>query len=477
METQYSLDFMAANHIMLLSEGLADVEVAYVKELTQESLRERIMRHHFPKQVHWRAYTREALSAALVRHGSIDSSIKDESLTMEEKTSLDKLANDAPAVNLVNSLILDVLPLDASDIHFEVDGDKMVVRCRVHGALRVFYKDSAERFRAVATRIKLLANLNILETRRPQEGRMTLTLNNREIHMRVSCVPLARGESIVLRIFNRSELLRTPENLGFSKRSIEEIRKMFKKPYGLILATGPTGSGKTTTLRAFLSEISSESKKTITLEDPIEYLMPGIDQIPIRDDIELTFSSLLRRILRQDPDIIMVGEIRDGETAQLSVRAALTGHLVVSTLHTNDAPSAVKRLVDMGVPPYLIAGILRGVMAQRLVPELCPHCLKFRPLTDEEQTYVKRYGEDFSETGESAGCNRCGNTGYQGRTAIMESFSVTPELESAISRQQGNGTQWDVMLKTINCTPMIFHGFEKVEDRVISLTELRKVLG
>jgi len=477
MESQYTLDFMAANHIMLLNEGAADVEVAYVEELTQENLRERIIRHHFPKQVRWRAYTREALSAALVRHGSIDSSVKDESLTEEEKISLDKLANDAPAVNLVNSLILDALSLDASDIHLEVDGDKMVVRCRVHGALRIVYRDSAERFRAAATRIKLLANLNILETRRPQDGRMTLTLNNREIHMRVSCVPLARGESIVLRIFNRSELLRTPENLGFSRRTIDEIRRMFRKPYGLILATGPTGSGKTTTLRAFLSEISGESKKTITLEDPIEYLMPGVDQIPIRDDIGLTFTSLLKRILRQDPDIIMVGEIRDGETAQLAVRAALTGHLVLSTLHTNDAPSAVKRLVDMGVPSYLIAGVLRGVMAQRLVPRLCSHCLKFRPLMDEEQGYAKQYGEKILETGESAGCNRCDNTGYQGRTAIVESFSVSSELESAISLRQDNGAQWEAVLEFVTCTPMIFHGFEKVRNGVISLIELRKVLG
>jgi len=474
MGRQYTLDFMAANHIMLLREDSAEVEVAYVEELTQEGLRERIKRHHFPKQVCWRPYSREALSAALVRYGSIDSSVRD---SEEEKISLDKLANDAPAVNLVNSLILDALSLDASDIHLEVDGDKMVVRCRVHGSLRVFHTDSAERFGAVATRIKLLANLNILETRRPQDGRMTLGLNDKEIHMRVSCVPLARGESIVLRIFNRSELLRTPENLGFSSWAIEEIRRMFRKPYGLILATGPTGSGKTTTLRAFLSEISVESKKTITLEDPIEYLMPGIDQIPIREDIGLTFTSLLKRILRQDPDIIMVGEIRDGETAQLSVRAALTGHLVLSTLHTNDAPSAIKRLVDMGVPSYLIAGVLRGVMAQRLVPELCPHCVEIRPLMNEEANYVEGHGEKFSETGESSGCDRCENTGYRDRTAIMEFFSVTPELESAISLQQGSGKQWEAVLKTVDCTPMILHGFEKVKKRDISLVELRKVLG
>lgn len=477
MGAQYTLNFMAANHIMLLNESSAEVEVAYVEELTQEGLRERIVRHHFPKQVRWRAYSREALSAALVKYGSIDSSIKGKGLTEEERVSLDKLANDAPAVNLVNSLILDSLSLDASDIHLEVDGDEMVARCRVHGVLRIFHRDSVERFRAVATRIKLLANLNILETRRPQDGRMTLALNNREIHMRVSCVPLARGESVVLRIFNRSELLRTPENLGFSEWAIDEIRKMFKKPYGLILATGPTGSGKTTTLRAFLSEVSGESKKTITLEDPIEYLMPGVDQIPIRDDIGLTFTSLLKRILRQDPDIIMVGEIRDGETAQLAVRAALTGHLVLSTLHTNDAPSAIKRLVDMGVPSYLIAGTLCGVMAQRLVPELCPNCMKIRPLMDEEEDYVEQQGGKLTETGESAGCNQCGNSGYQGRTAIMEFFSVTPTLESAISRQQGNGERWEAVLNAVDCTPMIFHGLEKVRNRDVSLIELRKILG
>ena len=289
-----------------------------------------------------------------------------------ENLALDKLANDAPVINLVNSIISEAIRREASDIHIEGFTERMVVRYRLDGILQTVRELERERFPAVATRIKIMANLNIMERRRPQDGRITVHLGDDRVDMRVSAIPIAGGESFVLRLFAGKRAPLALEQLGLDPAGLEELMGMAGRPNGLILINGPTGSGKTTTLNALLERIRSDAKKIITIEDPIEYVIDGVAQIQTNERIGLGFDTLLRRVLRQDPNIIMVGEIRDTQTAELAVRAALTGHLVLSTLHTRDAVSVIPRLKNMQIEPYLIAAVLRGSVAQRLVRRLCP---------------------------------------------------------------------------------------------------------
>ena len=392
---QYGLEFIRRYQAVKVAENESSVTVALGPESDPAVLEGKLQRHHAPKAVHFRRVESADFRSALARLFS-DVSVGGEASGgaggapvsggsgSPDTSSLDRITGDAPTVNLVNSIILDAVRLGASDIHVERDEVRMTVRYRLDGLLRTAGTHSPERFASVSSRIKLMANLNIMESRKPQDGRLTATLDGRDVHMRLSVVPLIQGESLVLRLFHREEDLIDPGHLGFPGETVEALRRLFRYPHGLILVTGPTGSGKTTTLSAFLAEIKDERKKIITLEDPVEYIIPGIDQIQVNEDIGLTFGTLLRRVLRQDPDVLMVGEIRDGETASLAIRAALTGHLVLATLHTNDAPSAVTRLVDMEIPPYLLGAVLRGVLAQRLVRTLCPRCREKVPLKPAE---------------------------------------------------------------------------------------------
>ncbi|MBB5218180.1 MAG: type II/IV secretion system protein [Treponema sp.] len=362
-ERQYSLNFIRKNNAFFISEDSEKVTAGYT-EKTPESALESIRTYH-GKKIEFIKVEQSKLAYWI---GKKDGLNDDEKIIPEEnENKIDDFSNDAPAVNLVNSICIEGIKKGASDIHVESFENSASVRYRMNGLLEKSFDIKKEIFAKISSRIKLMSGMNILEHRLPQDGRMSVNVDSRTTDIRVSSIPSSDGESIVMRILSRNSTLNNIEELGFLNTQINDIKNMLKIPHGLILVTGPTGSGKTTTLHSMLKEITDEKIKIISIEDPVEYKIKGVNQIQVNEEIGLTFSSILRRVLRQDPDVIMVGEIRDSETASLAVRAALTGHLVLSTIHTNDAVSAIDRLKNMGIPPYMIASVLKGAISQRLV--------------------------------------------------------------------------------------------------------------
>lgn len=338
----------------------------------------------------------------------------------------------APAVRLTNSIINQAIATNASDIHIEPFEHHVAVRYRVDGVLFESNRIPQSLYSAVSTRIKIMAGMNIAEKRLPQDGRIELETKGRSYDFRVSSLPTVFGEKIVIRVLDRTTFDFTRDKLGFTERENEMLDKIIRMPYGIVLLTGPTGSGKTTTLYSLLSEVNTPDKNIVTIEDPVEYMLPGINQVQVNPKAGLTFAAGLRSILRQDPDIIMIGEIRDEETAQIAVRAAITGHLVLSTLHTNDAPGAITRLVDMGVEPYLAADAIVAVIAQRLVRKLCPNCRE--PYTAEGNEMMILNLDKPVRLYRAVGCPACQNSGYRGRTAIHEVMMVGREHRNIIAR-------------------------------------------
>ena len=338
----------------------------------------------------------------------------------------------APAVRLTNSIINQAIATNASDIHIEPFEHHVAVRYRVDGVLFESNRIPQNLYSAVSTRIKIMAGMNIAEKRLPQDGRIELEVKGRSYDFRVSSLPTVFGEKIVIRVLDRTTFDYTRDKLGFTERENEMMDRIIRMPYGIVLLTGPTGSGKTTTLYSLLSEVNTPDKNIVTIEDPVEYMLPGINQVQVNPKAGLTFAAGLRSILRQDPDIIMIGEIRDEETAQIAVRAAITGHLVLSTLHTNDAPGAITRLVDMGVEPYLAADAIVAVIAQRLVRKLCPNCRE--PYTAEGNEMMILNLDKPVRLYRAVGCPACQNSGYRGRTAIHEVMMVGREHRNIIAR-------------------------------------------
>jgi general secretion pathway protein E len=381
--------------------------------------------------------------------GSEDS--EDESRTVdddelwEDPEQLRDLASEAPVIRLVNHIISQALEVKASDIHFEPFRDLLKVRFRIDGVLHDIETVSKRLQPAITSRLKLMGKMNIAEMRLPQDGRIKVREGQREIDIRVSSLPTLFGESVVLRLLNREEVQLDLGILGISAYILGDFEKIISRPYGLILVTGPTGSGKTTTLYGVMNRINAPDKKIITVEDPVEYQLDGINQIQIRPKIGLGFASALRNILRQDPDVILIGEIRDAETAEIAIQSALTGHLVFSTLHTNDAASAITRLQEMGVESYLLSSCLLAVMAQRLVRKICPHCgaaYDLPPGFFEE--VVQALGVDStqapSEVWRGKGCAHCANTGFSGRTGIYELIQVNDEIRRLIVKDADSGS-------------------------------------
>ena len=363
----------------------------------------------------------------------------------EDPEQLRDLASEAPVIRLVNHIISQALEVKASDIHFEPFRDLLKVRFRIDGVLHDIETVSKRLQPAITSRLKLMAKMNIAEMRLPQDGRIKVREGQREIDIRVSSLPTLFGESVVLRLLNREEVRLELETLGISADILGDFEKIISRPYGLILVTGPTGSGKTTTLYGAMNRINAPDKKIVTVEDPVEYQLDGINQIQIRPKIGLSFASALRNILRQDPDVILVGEIRDAETAEIAIQSALTGHLVFSTLHTNDAASAITRLQEMGVESYLLSSCLLAVMAQRLVRKICPHCgaaYDLPPGFFEE--VVQALGVDStqapSEVWRGKGCANCANTGFSGRTGIYELIQVDDEIRRLIVKGADSGS-------------------------------------
>ncbi len=388
---------------------------------------------------------------------------------------IDAQGQNPSVIKFVNQLLIEALAADATDIHIEPFETKLRVRFRVDGImLEQTTPPGLNRFKsAIASRVKIMAQLNIAERRMPQDGRIRIKMAGEEFDLRVSVLPTRWGETVNMRILNRKNIFYDLEHLGLTGGQLDLIQRLIDLPHGIVLVTGPTGSGKTTTLYAVLQKINVGDMKIITIEDPIEYQLEGVSQVQIHEKIELSFARALRSFLRHDPDIILVGEIRDPETAQIAIQAALTGHLVFSTVHTNDAPGAVTRLIDMGVEPFLVASAFEGIIAQRLVRRICQHCKEedkpSAPLLEE----VKRTFPDRKEFKfwKGKGCPACKYTGYKGRVAIFEIMMMTEEIRSLVTRNSPTGI---LRQQAVNegLTTLRMDGWSKVLDGVTSIREV-----
>ena len=408
---------------------------------------------------------------------SIDNNDTLENITLESGTEdLLDLAGRAPVVKLVNTFFFQAVQSRASDIHIESYEQEVKVRFRIDGVLHNRYTLSKQHVAALISRLKVMANLNIAERRLPQDGRCRIKIGEKEIDVRVSTIPNSGGERVVLRLLDKTSARFGLDELGFDPETESTFRKLINKPHGIILLTGPTGSGKTTTLYGALSELNTEERNIMTVEDPIEYKLPGVGQMQIQPKINLTFANSLRHILRQDPDVIMVGEIRDLETARIAIQSALTGHLVLSTLHTNDSASAVTRLIDMGIEPYLVCSSVIGIMAQRLVRAICPEC-KIKHTPNEEEIIV--LNNHTFESGKNvlykgSGCQFCLNTGYKGRTGIFELMIMTDQLRELVVENARSNLIKQAALKN-NMKTLFEDGMRKVFAGETTIEEVLRV--
>ncbi|MEL7632652.1 MULTISPECIES: GspE/PulE family protein [Sporomusa] len=388
-----------------------------------------------------------------------------------------QLTDDAPVVSIVNSIISQAIKERASDIHIEPQDKLLRVRFRMDGVLREVVTFPRHTHAAIISRIKIMSEMDIAEKRLPQDGRIKVQEFGREIDLRVSTLPTISGEKIVLRILDKQTVILDVNGLGFAAANLTVYRKLYSQSHGMILTTGPTGAGKTTTLYSTLTEISTPGKNVITVEDPVEYRLDGINQVQVNYKAGLTFSNGLRSILRQDPNVIMVGEIRDRETADIAVRAALTGHLVFSTLHTNDAPGAVIRLIDMGLEPFLVASAVLGIVAQRLVRIICPDCKQqYTPAAESpEWHFLLTNGfKDRPGLYRGVGCPRCSHTGYLGRMAIHEVMAVSPAVREAINRRVSSNILGSIAA-TEGMKPMCLDGIVKAFNGLTTVSEVMRV--
>src|SRR5262245_40122593 len=392
----------------------------------------------------------------------------------EDVNHLRDLASEAPVIRLVNQLINRALEQRASDIHIEPFENELKVRYRIDGVLHDVETPARRMQAAIVSRVKIMAKLNVAERRLPQDGRIKLRMMGREIDLRVSTLPTLYGESVVMRILDRSSIVVTLDSLGFPSDTLVLFDALITRPYGMILVTGPTGSGKTTTLYGALDKINSPDKKIITIEDPVEYQLFGVNQIHVKPQIGLTFANGLRSIVRQDPDVIMIGEIRDRETAEIAIQAALTGHLVFSTLHTNDAAGAVSRLLEMGVEDYLLASSLLGVLAQRLVRRVCQKCRQPAELGVEAVREIVGEAGGTVEVFEGRGCEDCANTGYRGRSGIFELLPVNETIRQLILKRSSADVIKDAAVK-LGMRTLRDDGWQKVRTGVTTVSEVVRV--
>ena len=395
--------------------------------------------------------------------------------SLEENTEhIRDMASEAPVIKLVNHIISEAIESRASDIHLEPFADELLLRYRIDGILHEFDPPPKRLSSAITTRIKIMAKLDISERRLPQDGRIKIKILGKDIDMRVSTLPTLHGESVVMRILDRESLVLDLSQMGFPKKVHEQLETLILKPYGKLLVTGPTGSGKTTTLYAALSKINTPNKKIITVEDPVEYQMRGINQIHVKSQIGLNFASGLRSIVRQDPDVIMVGEIRDPETAEISIQAALTGHLVFSTVHTNDAAGAITRLLDMGIENFLISSALLGVLAQRLVRVICPECKEEAPLTPTLREEMAQLGKEENKIYHGKGCKACSQTGFRGRCGIYELLVIDDHIRKLILKKSTAQTISDQARQT-GMTTLRQDGWDKVTKGITTVEEILRV--
>jgi len=409
--------------------------------------------------------------------GDVDLSVAESTTESIDEETIRQLADTNPVKRLVQMVLWEAIRHRASDIHFEPFENEFKMRYRIDGQLYEMMPPPKSIAVAIASRIKVMANLDIAERRRPQDGRIELAIGDTPVDFRVSVLPTMFGESVVLRVLDRSNVSLDMERLGMREDDLGVVRQLIRRPHGIIIVTGPTGSGKTTTLYSALNELNDESVKILTSEDPVEYDIDGLVQVQVKEDIGLTFAACLRSFLRQDPDIVLVGEIRDLETAEIAVQASLTGHLVFSTLHTNDAPSAIARLLDLGIEPFLITATLEAIVAQRLVRTICPRCKEEFLPTEEMLMELSLRPEDVEGRTfyHGVGCNYCRSTGYSGREAIFEIMILDDELRELIMARSSTGTIREAArkrgMRTLRDVGLltIFDGRTTIED-VVSQT-------
>ncbi|MDD3031469.1 MAG: ATPase, T2SS/T4P/T4SS family [Atribacterota bacterium] len=393
-------------------------------------------------------------------------------------SQLEAISQEAPVIQLVNMIIVQAIKERASDIHLEPNKRGLLVRYRIDGILHDIRMLPARIKPAIISRVKILSRMDIAERRLPQDGRFQLKFGAREVDLRISSIPTVYEEKIVMRLLDKSQGLISLENTGFTKTQLQEFRTMISSSYGIILITGPTGSGKSTTLYGALNEIDSVEKNVITVEDPVEYKLERVNQINVLPKINLTFANALRSILRQDPDIIMIGEMRDSETAHIAVQSALTGHLVFSTLHTNDAVSSLTRMIDMGIAPFLISSSVVGVMAQRLVRKICPKCIEEyfpeRGILDNLKINFEIPNRDNLKFYRGKGCDYCKNTGYRGRTALFEVVRINDEIRSMIMKNTSSNVIKDIAIKN-GMRTLLDSGIQKVLSGETTIDEVLRV--
>ena len=381
-----------------------------------------------------------------------------------------------PIVNIVNEILIDASRKRASDIHFDPTEDVLNVRIRVDGELISYATVPASVKKNLVTRIKILAGMNITESRIPQDGSIKMKIDNKDLDIRVSTLPIIYGEKVVVRLLDFTNTVSKMDALGFSSINLEKVKKAMSKPNGIILVTGATGTGKSTTVYSMLQHLNTTERNIITVEDPVEMKIPGINQVQTMPEINLTFATALRSILRQDPDVIMIGEIRDNETARIAVRASITGHLVLSTIHTNNSLTTIERLVDMDVERYLLGSALEAIISQRLCKKLCPKCRQARPTTPyEKRVFKTALGYEINEIYKPVGCDSC-YKGYSGRVALQEVLVLNQEVRDAIVSNKSKAEIRDVIYKSGNTTSLLDDGLTKVINGLTSFEEVLRVI-
>ena len=429
--------------------------------------------------------TRSEIQNAITRLHRLDESVSDivgaatdEVEETEDLAKTRELVEDAPIVKLVNLLITQAVNERASDIHIEPHERDVRIRYRIDGVLHEVMRSPKSLQSGVISRLKIMSDINIAERRIPQDGRVGLVVGGKAIDLRVATLPTVYGEKVVIRILDKSSVLMNLQDLGFSDHNFQRYESSYRKPYGMIMVTGPTGSGKSTTLYATLNIINTTERNIITVEDPVEYRLPGVNQIQINPRAGLTFASALRSILRSDPDVVLIGEIRDRETAQIAIEAALTGHLVLSTLHTNDAPSAIGRLLEMGIEPFLVSSAIDGVLAQRLMRVLCDRCKELYAPTEEallEASILLNPDGTAPKLYRAVGCTNCGKTGYRGRMAVHEVMLKSEEIER-MTAEHRSSEEIAKVAREQGMRTLREDGIEKVRAGHTSIEEIMRVI-
>ena len=421
--------------------------------------------------------TKDDLQRTIAKYYDLQESLEEamgEFVQEEEVEDVGITDDDSPVVRLVNQIIANAVTQRASDIHFDPQEMDLKIRYRIDGVLMTERTLPKHMQNVITARLKIMANLNITESRVPQDGRIKMTVNFKPIDIRISTLPSVYGEKVVMRVLDLSNALDRLDKIGFTHENETTFREMIAKPNGIVLITGPTGSGKSSTLYAALNQLNSEEVNIITIEDPVEYQLAGINQVQVNEAVGMTFATGLRSILRQDPDIVMIGEMRDFETAQIAVRASLTGHLVLSTLHTNSAVAALTRLIDMGVEPFLISSSLSGVVAQRLVRRVCRDCQRIEAPTEREKEIFAEANIDITQVKRGRGCGSCNNTGYRGRIAIHEVLTIDDEIRQLIM-QSASAAKIRNYVRKEGMKFLLDDGLRKVKEGLTTTEEVLRV--